>query len=363
MRMYPKPIKKNGKFICPECGHESKSHGNYNNHFIRHHSDKMPGKVKEDTVLNIKEVAQEVIDSLPPIEKVKTPKENKNRLKPEVWSLIVSDYHFGQLVKGVEVGGLSEYNPSIAKERMALLVERVIRFRDYHPNRPNELVINILGDMVDGSILRGNQQSNIEFGVVKQVIECTEVLVDAINKLSEHFPRIRVYGVYGNHARLTPNPKDAHPSENFDLLLYHYIAQRFEKSKRITVDYTEAQHMIVEINKHNFWLDHGDAIKGWAGYPYYGADRQKNNIMAMLGLFTEKIDYVLMGHHHRFGWFNEIIANGSFVGGDLFSIGRLRKMGIAQQVLFSVNEKHGVVWARPINLSEPIKGSVKIYRG
>ena len=84
--------------------------------------------------------------------------------------------------------------------------------------------------------------------------------------------------------------------------------------------------------------------------------------MSILAMFSEKADYMLMGHHHRLGFFNNIIANGSVVGGDLFSIGKLRRMGIAEQVLFGVNEKHGVVWLRPIQLSETCKATVKIYR-
>lgn len=361
---YPKPIKKEGKFICPECDKEYKTHGGFINHYKNTHSELLDAnpKVNKETVDNIKEITQRVVDTLPELKRLETPKITKGNLKPESWVLVVSDFHYGQLVKAIEVGGLSEYNPKIARERMTLLADRVIRFREYHPNKPNELVIAGLGDMVDGSILRGNQQSNIEFGVCQQLIEAVEIFADFIVMLAGYFPRIRFYGVYGNHARLTPNPKDAPPSENFDLLLYHFLQQRLVGVEGVSVDYTEAQHMIVEVNKNNFWLDHGDTVRGWAGYPYYGADRQKNNIMNVLSMFKEKADYMLMGHHHRLAFFNNIIGNGSFVGGDLFSIGKLRRMGIAEQMLFAVNDRHGVVWYRPIQLSDPSKMSVKVYR-
>jgi hypothetical protein len=355
-KMYPQIEPVNGRIQCPECDKSYTSRAGFRYHWSKGHTN-----VKQETLKDIKGIADLVLKELPKLKRLEPPVIKKGDLKPESWVIVLSDWHYGQLVKAVEVGGFSEYSPVIAQQRLQLLAQAIIRILEYHPNKPTELVIATLGDMVDGSILRGNQQSNIEFGVCKQVMEGVEILSDFIILLSAHFQRIRFYGVYGNHARLTPNPKDAPPQENFDLLMYHFIQQRLKGLKGISVDYTEAQHMIVRINKHNFWLDHGDTIKGWAGYPYYGADRQKNNIQAILQMFSEKADYMLMGHHHRFGWFNGIIANGSFVGGDLFSIGRLRKMGIAEQALFAVNEKHGVVWMRPIQLSEAVKGSVKIY--
>ncbi len=352
---YPKPNVVNGKYICPKCDKEYNSQGGYCNHYKKEH-------INEEVVDKVKEVTEQVIKSLPTLKRLTPPSVEKGNLKPESWVLLFSDWHYGQLVKAVEVGGFSEYSPLIAKQRLELLAATIIRVLEYHPNKPNELVIAGLGDMVDGSILRGNQQSNIEFGVCRQVIEAVELIADFIILLSGHFPVIRFYGVYGNHARLTPNPKDAPPQENFDLLMYHFIKQRLGTLDQISVDYTEAQHMIVEVNKHNLWLEHGDTVKGWAGYPYYGADREKNNIMSILSMFKEQAHYLLMGHHHRLSYFNGIIGNGSFVGGDLFSIGKLRRMGIAEQMLLSINETHGLVWTRPIKLSEPKLAKIKIYR-
>ncbi len=359
---YPKTEVVNGQVYCPECQKTFKSRRGFRYHWSKYCGNPEKKTKTEEVVANVKEIAQEVIAELPNLKRLDAPKIRKGDLKPESWVIEFSDWHYGQLVKSVEVGGLSEYSPEIARKRLSCLAEKIIRILEYHPNKPKELVIASLGDVVDGSILRGNQQSNIEFGVCKQVIEAVELIADFIILLSGHFPKIRFYGVYGNHARLTPNPKDAPPQENFDLLTYHFVQQRLRGLKGISINYTEAQHMIVEINGHNFWLDHGDTVRGWAGYPYYGADRQKNNIQSIMALFKEHAHFMLMGHHHRKGFFNDIIANGSMVGGDLYSIGKLRRMGIAEQMLFAVNDNHGVVWVRPIQLSKPVKEDMKIYR-
>lgn len=369
---YPKAKSINGRYGCPECVANYADMSGYRNHYRSKHPkllevyqdnvDKPRDKGKE-AMEQVQSVAKLVINELPKLKRLTPTIRKKGDLKEESWVLQLSDVHYGQVVKGVEVGGLSEYNPSIAKERLDYLASTLVRVLEYHTNHPKELVIIFGGDIIDGSILRGNQQSSIEFGAIRQVIEVHQLLEDFIIFLSGHFPKIRCYGVYGNHARLTPNPKDSHPKENFDLLVYDIIKKRVQSLKGITFEYTEAQHMIIEIQGYNFWCEHGDTVRGWMGLPFYGAKREKANINAMMGLFKKSADYLLMSHHHDPAKFNNIYINGSFPGGDLYSVGRLRAMGIPSQNLIGVNAKHGVVWDRAIKLIDGINiQDIKIYK-
>ena len=388
MKQYPNTEVVNGRHICPICQQDFAFRSGFRRHYNNVHRDtgdavggterglggeidtkmtsiplksKTKAEKEKELLRNIKDIAQEVVQVLPKLQRLTPPIIKKGQLANETWVLLFSDLHLGQLVRAIEVGGLSEYSPAIAKERVEGLAQTIIRVREYHPNKPKELVIACLGDMVDGSIMRGNQQSNIEFGVVKQVIEGVELVSDFIVLLSGHFEKIRFYGVYGNHGRLTRSPTDAPPQENFDLMLYHFVQQRFKGVKGVSIEYTEAQHMTVRVENHNLWLEHGDTVRGWAGYPYYGADRERNNITAMLNLFNEKADYMLIAHHHRLSYFNNIIANGAFPGGDLYSVGRLRRMNMPEQTLCAFHKRHGLVWLRPIQLADPSEMTVKIY--
>ena len=55
--------------------------------------------------------------------------------------------------------------------------------------------------------------------------------------------------------------------------------------------------------------------------------------------------------------------NGSFVGGDAYSIGDLRRMDLPYQKLLGVSKKHGVVWQRDLCLiDDPRKLEIKIYK-
>lgn len=355
---YPKPKIEGGRVYCPECDKGYADRSGYRYHYRKTHTN----KIEKGEIDECADIVGKVLDSIPRRKRISAPRVRKGELKPETWVLMFSDLHFGQLVKGVEVGGLSEYSPDIAMQRISVLQEKLIRFLAYHPNKPDELVIAFLGDIVDGSILRGNQQSNIKFGVVDQVIGVSHLIEDFIVNLSKYFPRIRCYGVYGNHARLTPNPKDAHPNENFDRMLYWIIQDRIKDMKGISMEYTDAQHMIVRVAEHLFWFEHGDTVRSWMGIPFYGSQREKGHIQEIMSMFHERADYVLMGHHHNHASFGGIFLNGSFVGGDIFSIGRLRRMSMPVQSLLAVNNKHGIVWERPIKLLEKDSIKPKIYK-
>jgi uncharacterized C2H2 Zn-finger protein len=322
------------------------------------HKQKKPAEIFQDVRL----IAEEVLRALPNRTRLKVRPQKKGSLKSETWLLEFSDLHYGLRVKSVEVGGLSEYNTKVAEERLSYLAETIIRILEYYPNKPRELVIALLGDMIDNSVMRGNQQASVEFGAITQTMLASELVTDFIVSLSRYFPVIRCYGIYGNHGRLTRSPIDSHPAENFDSLVYYIIKDRIKKMKNISLEYTEAQHMIIKVNDWKFWLEHGDSVRSWMGIPFYGSQREKARIGQMLSIAREQADYTLMGHHHNRASFDGIFLNGAFVGGDIYSIGRLRRMSIPTQVLLGVNKSHGVIWERPIQLiDKPQEMPIKIY--
>jgi len=367
-------------YPCPICGKKLSRRNHLKRHLREVHKlsdDKieatMPAKqvvdrkakkpTKEEVLVNINEMAEKVLQGLPDRNRLRVTKPRKNGLKPETWLLEFSDLHYGLRVKSVEVGGLSEYNAKLSVERLSYLAETMGRVLEYYPNKPREFVIAFLGDMVDNSIMRGNQQASVEFGVVTQTMLVSELITDFIIAMSKYFPKIRCYGVYGNHGRLTRSPIDSHPAENFDRLVYYIVKDRIKGMKNITFEYTEAQHMIVEVNKHTFWMEHGDSIRSWMGIPFYGSQREKANIGQMLSIAGQHAEYILMGHHHNLAIFDGVFINGAFVGGDIYSIGRLRRMSIPVQILMGINKAHGVVWHRPIQLiDKPYEMHVKVYK-
>ena len=314
----------------------------------------------------VRESVRKVVSELPEkkrFEPISNKKTNR-KLKKESWLLQLSDFHDGLKVKAVEVGGLSEYGPEIGAERLHRLGKSLVRILDYAVLPPKELVIAFQGDNVDNAIMRGQQYGQIAYGIFRQVTQSSELFTDFIIEMSKFFPRIRCYGVPGNHGRMTKSPTDSIPEDNFDNMVYYILKERLKGLKGITFDYEpEVQHLITRVEGYLFWIQHGDTTRSWAGIPFYGAKREKSNINAILGEFGTYVPYVLTAHHHTPAEFEGVIMNGSFVGGDTYSIGRLRRMSPPSQNLLGVSSGHGIVWKRPIGLiDKPKKSQVKIYK-
>lgn len=318
---------------------------------------------KKDTKEEIEEHINEIYEKINERERLEPIIEKNKTLKPEKWVQIFSDLHYGLEVNPIEIGNLGGYNPEIARKRIQYFASTLCRILEYYPNRPEELYIMLLGDNMEGAYMRGNQQANIKFGLCRQIIEIVEIFVDFVVILSRYFPTIKIFAVVGgNHGRPTKGIKDSPARDNLEQLIYHYAKERLDKMENISFEYTTAQHMIVEVAGKKFWLEHGDTVRSWAGIPFYGAKREKANINDMLAKFHEHADYMLIAHHHQKASFDEIFMNGSFPGGDIYSIGSLRRMDLPCQKLLGVNEKHGVVWERNIFLIDaPEMAKVKIY--
>jgi len=311
---------------------------------------------------NVEEISKKVIANLGKRRRYK-PDIKKSDLKKETWLQMISDFHYGLRVKPVEIGGFFEYNSKVAKKELDYLLLKTCRILKYHPNHPDTLIITFLGDMIDNAIMRDNQMAMIELQVTDQIMGVTELFTDYIIALSKYFKYIKCFGVYGNHGRITQSVKGAHPKDNFDRIVYWGMQERLRGLDNISFEFTEAQHMLIGIEDWQFWLEHGDTVRSWAGIPFYGAKREKSNISDMLNKFSEKADYTLAGHFHTDAEFENIFMNGSFVGGDIFSVGRLRRMNIPSQTILGINKKHGVVWKRKIQLiDEPRKMEIKIYK-
>jgi len=326
---------------------------------------KKPSKeeLKKEETINLHRFQSQMKDfakDLPLLEEWKCKKKaGKNN---EEWILLFSDLHYGQVVKPIEIGNFAEYNPKKAEERLMYLSKTIQHLTKYHTNPPETLNVFFLGDMIDSVILRASQLATTEFGLVKQIIGCIGLTAEFLVSLTGSFKHINCYGIGGNHSRITKSFADSTPQDNFDILIYEMVKQKVANISKIKIQYPESTHMIISIKNHNWWISHGDTMRGWMGLPFYGANREKSGIQNLLNIFKEGVDYMAIGHFHQDAYFNNIYMNGSFVGGDQYSVGRLRKMNIPEQTLIGVTEKFGVVWTRPIQLE--VRGKLlkpKIY--
>jgi len=112
MRKFPQPKRNNNRYLCPACGESYNDRSGYRYHYEKKHPELLeayqqtqgiekPGKEVMD---NAQAISKLVISELPKLKRLTPIVRPKGDLKEESWVLQLSDMHYGQLVKGVEVG-------------------------------------------------------------------------------------------------------------------------------------------------------------------------------------------------------------------------------------------------------------------
>ena len=277
-------------------------------------------------------------------------KRQKEKHSPEDVGLLLSDTHIGHDHSLEETGGISEYNMSIYKKRVEFVKKTTADIVELHSNiydLPN-LHIFCLGDIVAGANGVGAWSSTyINTPIIDQFIEGAQSITDMIYYWLTLFENIYFYGVIGNHGRIS-NRGIEKEYANWDYICYKFIEASFRNNQRVVFDVPKTWWMNKKIRNHNFLSLHGDEIKGGIK----GVEDAAEKISHINKIIP---DYVLIGHFHNSADystnFGRVIANGSWVGGDIFSLKNLRKGSKPEQKIFGIHDKRGITWSYNIDLS------------
>ena len=289
------------------------------------------------------------------------PKPSENFYKPksskysaEHAGLVLSDLHIGESFSLQDTGGLSEFNFEVFKKRMNVVKESVVEIVHRHRNIYDipELHVFCLGDIVAGMPEVGQwSQAYIDLDIQDQLWKGVAAIRDALATWSKHFKNVHFYGIYGNHGRMARRGL-LKTSTNWDHLCYRFLEQSLSEYKNITWDIPTAWFLQRNILGHEFYLTHGDGIKGSMGIPFYGVTRAESKISAMM---KKRPDYFLLGHFHSAAEFqtnsSKVIMNGSFMGGDMYSLRDLNSVSAPEQKMFGIHERKGVTWTYNIHLA------------
>lgn len=229
----------------------------------------------------------------------------------------------------------------------------------------DELVINMVGDIVDGDGIFPNQPYEQKFHLMEQMFGVgLPVISGMINEFSNHFKKVTLNCVWGNHGRVS---KFTDPELNFDHIFYHILRLATKDNPRLEWNISKKWYMIAKISKFGFLLTHGHFIKTWLNIPFYGI---KEKGMRWQGSLTkqetvminkewvkiqkEYWDFIVMGHFHTslyFRWNNwRCILGGTWLNSDDFAESVLGLDSATEQTLYAVHEKRGITWMRNIDL-------------
>ena len=253
--------------------------------------------------------------------------------------IMLSDLHFG---KKVVIEGEVTFDKKIAAERFGSITEGALHLNESYM-RPNhsidELVIVLLGDIVDGELIYSGQTHNSDLPLLDQLTMSADIIKKKlINPVAQMFQSVRVISVPGNHGEVRAGGGDhiMHPRTNFDTIAALMLQMGCRDLPNVSFDIATTPIHTAMIRGWKFMMAHKLpwVQSGSPGRAKYG------------GYFERfRFDAVLRAHFHvpDLGYYNThpVIQNGSLPGVDDYSL-ELSFNTVPSQILFTVSEKRPV---------------------
>ena len=205
--------------------------------------------------------------------------------------LTFSDWHYGMITNNI----WNTYNTDICKNRVEKLVSKVAEYLEL--NKIDMLHIALLGDAAHGGC-HVSCRVKSEEDVCDQIMHVSEIMAEAINKLSAHVNHITVYSCYGNHLRTIQNKQDSVDSDNLEKLIPWWLKQRLKENSKIDIVESEYKEFTrIDICGYHVCCVHGNLDN------FKNLGSTVNTIFSRK--FGETIDYTISGDKHHLEEFEQ----------------------------------------------------------
>ena len=271
---------------------------------------------------------------------------------PGVPTLFLSDLHWGEVVHPSQINGVNEYDMAIAAKRLKSTIESSIHLlKIISPGMDYPGIVCVLGgDMISGNIHDELMATN-EMNTMPTLLDLFGKLTSTIEYLADHFGRVFLPCVSGNHGRDTKKiwGKDRHHT-SFDWLLYNFLAKRFEDDDRVCFFIPDGPDALYRIYNHKYLLTHGDSYRGGDGMigclgPILRGDHKKRSRNAQVDM---EFDTQIMGHWHQYIHHSRVIVNGSLKGYDEYAYSNNFGFERPQQALWLTHPSYGITYRMPV---------------
>lgn len=254
--------------------------------------------------------------------KVKSSKKEPKRLL----TILLSDLHFGVDVDPREVLK-SEFNWNIAARRLAKVCHQASEYKLHHRD-DTELQVVLNGDIIHGVIHMSEAKIR---PLTEQIYGATSLLIKALDYLRNHFKKVRVLCLPGNHDRTTYRSMDRALSQRWDShshAVFLGLKAAFRTDAGITFDVPMSGMGTYETpGGHLIYASHGDVEPGVGNV---GKALNVKDVTASLlkmhagAPFHKKVEVALFGHWHQPSiWMLQdgtiCIVNGCLLGSDPYS--------------------------------------------
>lgn len=261
----------------------------------------------------------------------------------------VMDWHVEERVDPSLIGGINEYNPTIAAARIKHMFEKAVYLLDFIRGvaKVDQVVLAVLGDLINGYIheefIENNYLSPTEASLLAQ--DCLHSGIQHLLKAGK-IKSILVCCCHGNHGRTTPNRLISTGHQNsFEWALYHQMARQYRNDPRVAWKIENGMHNWVEIEGQQVRFHHGDNIKysggvGGITVPVTKKLSQWNRV--------KRADLDLFGHYHQFVDHWNWVCSGSVVGYNAYAMSIGAEYQPPSQTMILLDRRFGKCLTLPV---------------
>ncbi len=285
---------------------------------------------------------------------------SRSKGQPQSAVLELSDSHIGAVVAPGQTLTFGSYDFPTFLARLKYLEEATISIVENHiTTEVPELVVAMLGDMLDGALAHGNECGQLN-PVFNQFYAGGHALAQFLRNLAPHFPKIRVYDVVGNHTRFQNQKRmpTVNKHSNYDKFLYAFVHSLVRDIPNIHWDLTSQPFQVFDVNGFTFFAGHGETLRGgdkMLGIPNHAVGRTVSTVTQLHNKYGMRApNYYLFGHLHRNISLphatGDVIINGGFVGVDGYGLSEMFTPADPMQKLFFVHPQYGKTATYDISL-------------
>lgn len=277
-------------------------------------------------------------------------RDTRKTAQEEVAILCISDTQIGKVTPS--------YDVKTAEKRVLAAGRKTIEIAEMRRQsaRIDECCLWLIGDIVEGEAIFAGQPYEIEIGAMQQAVQAApQILANLVLQLSQHFRRVRVRCVVGNHGRVGSISFAAHPKTNWDRVAYETTSILLSKAElglsKLDFKIAEDFFAVEDVLGHGHLLAHGDQIGGM------GTDGPISKAaMGWIDSIPGAWSYLWMGHFHNSRWLTvnkrTVIVNGSTESSNIYAQRQLKAQTDPMQWLAFSNAKHGIISMNPLYLKD-----------
>jgi hypothetical protein len=267
-------------------------------------------------------------------------------------TLLLTDIHYDEVVKPAQIGGVNAYGRDIADRRIRRAFEgSVTMARDYLSGvQYDGMNLFLGGDLLSGIIHEELRETNAAV-ITESIVSVVEPLEAGILLLANHFGKVHVSAVVGNHGRNTRKPRAKNrATDSFDWLVAKMVERGLRGDPRITFNISQSADTHVTVYRHRYCLTHGDQFTGGSGIsgalaPLLLGVHRKSKRDAATG---REWDTLVMGHFHTSYFLKGLIVGGSIVGYNEYAYGANLPYEEPQAAFWLTTPERGITVSAPI---------------